>query len=812
MAFWPIGPLGQARRDHLHPPQLRRRRDLQARRARVPRPPARQALQPRVVHRGRPHPHRQAAPAEVRPAALPGRRRRQLAGRPGRRRDARAGLDRLRPAARGRRDGRRAGRRRRRRPRGSAGSPATSATSGAASASARVRFGEPISLRDALAEAGRGPARSWRRSRSGSASASTARRPVTPDLAGDVRAARRARPRADARPGARVVAPLLRLLDDARDDRRPRRPAQATPAWSDARPARGRRASSSASTAGREPVWSIGADRHHVAAFYRNGALHHLLNRAMLETRCCAVVDDDRERAADEVARGRLGGGAARCATCSSSSSSSAASATSATSCSPSSSASLRAGARRRRPGRRRRASCCSRAADAGRARDPAARSSTRSSSSPTVLADRSDEAPSTTATSSSTPASGLGQQWCAPGLLHGADVVSRELFSGGAAARRTTAALLEPRTPTPARAARRGATRSPTCATGCGAPRPGARRCWRRCSMTTASSSAELDALDARRAAIARRPGGRASRSSTRRHCSTAPPRPRYAREALRAGRTAWRALPGDVALVAGAPGTTRRAVRRLVAALGRQGRGRARPSSAASCSRDEIAARLHPEMWALVAAHQRAGHRVVLAGRRRRASRSSRWPTSSTPTTSCATEVEVRDGVAHRRARRARAAGARGKAAAVRGARSARRLAPSFAYANGAEDVAFLGAGGQPAGVAPTTGCARRPTRRGWPVLRCAPRRARSRSVDVARTAAFYGALSAAVGAGLGGRAARRSRAPDGRPDLRRRRGPRARAGRHRRRGHRRRAPVVVAARACSSSTTSPRSTSPC
>lgn len=34
---------------------------------------------------------------------------------------------------------------------------------------------------------------------------------------------------------------------------------------------------------GTEPVWSIAAGRHHVAAFYRNGVLHHLVNRAIVE-------------------------------------------------------------------------------------------------------------------------------------------------------------------------------------------------------------------------------------------------------------------------------------------------------------------------------------------------------------------------------------------------------------------------------------------------------------------------------------------------------------------------------------------------
>ncbi len=34
---------------------------------------------------------------------------------------------------------------------------------------------------------------------------------------------------------------------------------------------------------GSEPVFSVAPGRHHVAAFYRNGALHHLLNRALAE-------------------------------------------------------------------------------------------------------------------------------------------------------------------------------------------------------------------------------------------------------------------------------------------------------------------------------------------------------------------------------------------------------------------------------------------------------------------------------------------------------------------------------------------------
>ncbi len=99
-------PARQARGHRVHPPQLRRRRDLQAGRPPVLRLPAGQAVQPGVVHGGRPLAHRQAAPAALRAA---GQRRRGHRAGPGRGRLPRAGLDHLRPAARGLGDGRRAG-------------------------------------------------------------------------------------------------------------------------------------------------------------------------------------------------------------------------------------------------------------------------------------------------------------------------------------------------------------------------------------------------------------------------------------------------------------------------------------------------------------------------------------------------------------------------------------------------------------------------------------------------------------------------------------------------------------------------------
>ena len=99
------GPPGGHR---VHPPQLRRRRDLQGGGPGVLRVPAGQALQPGVVLRGRALAHRQDPQPPLRPAPL---RRPGGAERPGRGRLPGADVDHLRPAARGLQDGRRAGRR-----------------------------------------------------------------------------------------------------------------------------------------------------------------------------------------------------------------------------------------------------------------------------------------------------------------------------------------------------------------------------------------------------------------------------------------------------------------------------------------------------------------------------------------------------------------------------------------------------------------------------------------------------------------------------------------------------------------------------
>ncbi|OBF47872.1 glycerol-3-phosphate acyltransferase [Mycobacterium sp. 852002-50816_SCH5313054-b] len=44
--------------------------------------------------------------------------------------------------------------------------------------------------------------------------------------------------------------------------------------------------------AGTEPIWGIGADQHLVAAFYRNTAIHILVDRAIAETALLAAIED----------------------------------------------------------------------------------------------------------------------------------------------------------------------------------------------------------------------------------------------------------------------------------------------------------------------------------------------------------------------------------------------------------------------------------------------------------------------------------------------------------------------------------------
>ncbi len=143
-----------------------------------------------------------------------------------------------------------------------------------------VRFGDPLPLRQALAEAG-DTAQLEKvvfavASRINAVSPATATSLVTLVLLGE-----RDRSLTVEEIGARV-RPLLDYLD-AKGVERPR---------DDLRHAAGlqttlqRLADAGVVEVydeGTVPVWSVRPGRHHTAAFYRNGALHHLLNRAIAE-------------------------------------------------------------------------------------------------------------------------------------------------------------------------------------------------------------------------------------------------------------------------------------------------------------------------------------------------------------------------------------------------------------------------------------------------------------------------------------------------------------------------------------------------
>ncbi|MBA3742994.1 glycerol-3-phosphate 1-O-acyltransferase [Sporichthya sp.] len=151
------------------------------------------------------------------------------------------------------------------------------------SGNAWVRFGEPFSLREALAQAGEGPAQldkvgfkicdGINRTTPVTSSAL-----LTFTLLGS-------HDRALTLPEVgRVLAPLLDYLDTRGIPRTDTEASLREEAG--LRKALDRLVAVGVATmfdGGPEPVWSIQAGQHRVAAFYRNGALHHLVARAITE-------------------------------------------------------------------------------------------------------------------------------------------------------------------------------------------------------------------------------------------------------------------------------------------------------------------------------------------------------------------------------------------------------------------------------------------------------------------------------------------------------------------------------------------------
>jgi len=161
------------------------------------------------------------------------------------------------------------------------------------------------------------------------------------------------------------------------------------------------------------------------------------------------------------------------------------------------------------------------------------------------------------------------------------------------------------------------------------------------------------------------------------------------------------------------------------------------------------QIASRLFPEIWELVAAHQQRGHTVVLASSATRFQVEPAARALGVEHVLC-TPLEVVGGVLT-----GRAAGPtlwrNGKADAVRsfGQEHDIDLAQSYAYSNGDEDVPFLSAAGNPHVVNPEDRLAETAAKQGWPLLRFGGR-GRPGVQQLARTAAAYAGMFTAMGAG--------------------------------------------------------------
>jgi putative phosphoserine phosphatase/1-acylglycerol-3-phosphate O-acyltransferase len=158
-----------------------------------------------------------------------------------------------------------------------------------------------------------------------------------------------------------------------------------------------------------------------------------------------------------------------------------------------------------------------------------------------------------------------------------------------------------------------------------------------------------------------------------------------------------------------------------------------------------------LFPEMLEILEAHRRRGHTLVIA--------SSALPFQVEPMARelgfddiLCTQLETIGGIYTGRVEGPTLWGA-GKAAAVREFAERRGivLQDSYAYGNGDEDIDFLSVVGHPRAINPGSGLEATARREGWPVSSFGGR-GRPGFDAVVRTAAAYGGMATAFGAGLG------------------------------------------------------------
>ena len=164
----------------------------------------------------------------------------------------------------------------------------------------------------------------------------------------------------------------------------------------------------------------------------------------------------------------------------------------------------------------------------------------------------------------------------------------------------------------------------------------------------------------------------------------------------------------------------------------------------------RERIADNQFPEAWRLVQAHKRMGHTVAIASSATRYQiepLAQEWEIAHILCTEVAVRKQHLTGAVL-----GQPAWGQGKANAVAAfARHAGiKLRQSYAYANGDEDIAFLGKVGKASAINPKAELAQAAQEAQWPVLKFAPRRIPTLKT-IARSAGTYGAMAASFATGL-------------------------------------------------------------
>lgn len=175
----------------------------------------------------------------------------------------------------------------------------------------------------------------------------------------------------------------------------------------------------------------------------------------------------------------------------------------------------------------------------------------------------------------------------------------------------------------------------------------------------------------------------------------------------------------------------------------------------------RDHLAGMIYPHMRVIIAAHKRAGHRVVMA-------------TSATPYQAMAvvedlgfddiicTRPEVdADGVLTGQVPGGSLWGPRKAEGVLDWAQAnGADLDISWAYSNGGEDVPMLELVGNPVAINPDSRLAKQAEVRGWPILRLSTAGSALDITSTARTVAALGAMVTTTGLGIGVGLLRRNR----------------------------------------------------